>query len=210
MTIATDLGFVVGEKYKLIDKTVNGDKPGDYIKFIHDDGSDCPFFKSVSGGEGRYSEFAVKLRRLENPTEVKPHQTDVQGIEVKLLHEDAKVPTRGSTEAAGLDLHSIRDYNVYPGAVERIHTGVSLALPPGYVGLIWPRSGLAIQGIDTMAGVIDSDYRGEIIVLLINHSMTPVRINKGDRMAQMIVQQHAQLPLQTVDVLSGTERSIEG
>ena len=76
-----------------------------------------------------------------------------------------------------------------PGARAAVATGLRLEIPAGYVGLIWPRSGLAVRhGIDTLAGVIDSDYRGEVLVVLVNHGAEPVRIAAGDRIAQVLVQ----------------------
>jgi dUTP pyrophosphatase len=66
---------------------------------------------------------------------------------------------------------------------------VHVQIPPGHVGLVWPRSGLAMRhGIDTLAGVIDSDYRGEVRVILVNHGTEPVRIEAGDRIAQLLIQ----------------------
>ena len=68
-------------------------------------------------------------------------------------------------------------------------TGLRLQIPPGHVGLVWPRSGLAVRhGIDTLAGVIDSDYRGEVRVVLVNHGDEPFRVAPGDRVAQLLVQ----------------------
>jgi dUTP pyrophosphatase len=70
-----------------------------------------------------------------------------------------------------------------------VATGISVEIPPGHVGLVWPRSGLAVrQGIDTLAGVIDSDYRGEVKVVLVNHGTEPFAIAAGDRIAQLLVQ----------------------
>src|SRR6185369_15805264 len=76
-----------------------------------------------------------------------------------------------------------------PGARAAVPTGIHLALPEGHVGLVWPRSGLAIRhGIDTLAGVIDSDYRGEVKVVLVNHGREAFRIEAGDRVAQLLIQ----------------------
>jgi dUTP pyrophosphatase len=69
-----------------------------------------------------------------------------------------------------------------------VATALRIAIPPGHVGLVWPRSGLAVRhGIDTLAGVIDSDYRGEVRVVLVNHGDQPFRIAPGDRVAQLLV-----------------------
>lgn len=109
-------------------------------------------------------------------------------VDFKLLDPDALPPKRQSKTAAGFDLHSLEEYRLYPGERRLFSTGIAMAIPDFCVGLIWPRSGLATKGIDTMAGVIDSDYRGEIKVLLINHSEEPILIEQGQRIAQLLIQ----------------------
>lgn len=110
---------------------------------------------------------------------------------VKLLTETATVPTKGSEFAAGWDLYADEDCCLDPnfdGARKAISTGIAVAIDPDKVGLIWPRSGIAVKcGIDTGAGVIDSDYRGEVKVLLFNHGDKPFRVNRGDRIAQLLI-----------------------
>jgi dUTP pyrophosphatase len=102
---------------------------------------------------------------------------------------DGALPQYGSEGAAGADLTASRDVTLAPGARAAVPTGIRLEIPPDHVGLIWPRSGLAVRhGIDTLAGVIDSDYRGEIKVVLVNHGTEPFRIAPGDRIAQLLVQ----------------------
>ena len=92
-----------------------------------------------------------------------------------------------------------------------VGTGIRLEIPEGHVGLIWPRSGLAIKkGIDCGAGVIDSCYRGEIKVLLFNHSDTEFQIEPGDRIAQILIQKVERVQFIPVDELSETTRSEEG
>ncbi len=90
-------------------------------------------------------------------------------------------------------------------------TGVHLAIPPGRVGLVWPRSGLAVRhGIDTLAGVIDCDYRGEVRVVLVNHGHEVFRIAAGDRIAQLLVQPVERADFVPVDALADTERGAGG
>ncbi len=91
-------------------------------------------------------------------------------------------------------------------------TGIAISIPRGTVGLIWPRSKLAAKfGLDVLAGVIDSDYRGEIMVSLLNTSDRVVELRKGDKCAQMIIQQHfSSLPMVEVDSLDDTERGKSG
>jgi dUTP pyrophosphatase len=106
-----------------------------------------------------------------------------------LFTGDGCPPRRGSAHAAGADLCAAAEVTLAPGERRLVPTGLRVAIPDGHVGLVWPRSGLAVRdGIDTMAGVIDSDYRGEVQVLLINHGQGDFRIRPGDRIAQLLIQ----------------------
>lgn len=108
-------------------------------------------------------------------------------LHTKRMTKTAKLPTRATDGSAGLDLYADENGRTFFGRAV-IRTGISVAIDPGKVGLIWPRSGLAVRdGIDTGAGVIDSDYRGEIKVLLFNHGENPITINRGDRIAQLLI-----------------------
>tara|TARA_R110001592_G_scaffold173656_1_gene412336 strand:+ start:42 stop:467 length:426 start_codon:yes stop_codon:yes gene_type:complete len=110
-------------------------------------------------------------------------------IKVKLLNEDSIMPTRGSEQAAGLDLYSSVDILVPVGCSTTIKTGVAIDVDHGNVGLIWPRSKLGAKfNIQVLAGVIDADYRGEIMVALLNSGDKPLIVKKGDRIAQLIIQ----------------------
>jgi dUTP diphosphatase len=98
-------------------------------------------------------------------------------------------PEYATDGAAGADLRAAQPVTLAPGGRAAVPTGLHLEIPPGHVGLVWPRSGLAVRhGIDTLAGVIDSDYRGEVNVVLVNHGQEPVTIAAGDRIAQLLVQ----------------------
>ncbi|HET8644373.1 MAG TPA: dUTP diphosphatase [Vicinamibacteria bacterium] len=98
-------------------------------------------------------------------------------------------PAYSSAGAAGADLFAAEEVTLEPGAWASVGTGLFLEIPAGHVGLVWPRSGLAVRhGIDTLAGVIDSDYRGELRVVLANHGREPYRVRPGDRVAQLLVQ----------------------
>jgi deoxyuridine 5'-triphosphate nucleotidohydrolase len=128
-------------------------------------------------------------------------------IPIKLLNENAIMPTRGTEQAAGLDLYAAESRMLIPGDRAIVGTGVSIAIPPGFAGLIWPRSGLAVRhGVDVLAGVIDADYRGELCVVLINHGGADCYINPGDRIAQLVIQPFAMLGLDKVDGLPPTVR----
>ena len=113
-------------------------------------------------------------------------------IPVKKLREGAKLPTFGSQQAAGADLYACLEESVtiQPGQTAFIPTGLAMALPEGYVGLICARSGMACKmGLApaNKVGVIDSDYRGEFIVALHNHGREPRTVTHGDRIAQLVV-----------------------
>lgn len=131
--------------------------------------------------------------------------------QIKLNHSNAKSPTRGSEQAAGLDLYSVESTLIAPGQHTTIDTGVSFQLPSGTVGLIWPRSGLAVKhGIDVLAGVIDSDYRGSVKVCLVNHGETLFRVEPGDRIAQLVIQEYVRAEVAPADFLNETNRGEQG
>lgn len=111
-------------------------------------------------------------------------------IQVELIHKNAKMPTRRTSGSAGLDLYSVVEMNVRPKSRVLIPTGIVVAIPHGQGGFIWSRSKLACKKlVDVKAGVVDSDYRGEVMVLIQNdhpHDYFPVSV--GDRIGQLIVQ----------------------
>jgi dUTP pyrophosphatase len=148
-----------------------------------------------------------------NPSNPKsPH--DRQGAKMiyfKQLHENATLPTRGSAHAAGLDLYAVERMDIRPGAQAMIPTGLSVAIPSGHYGRIAPRSGLAAKhGIQVHAGVVDSDYRGEMRVCLINHGSEMVEFKPGDRIAQLIIERCLITPAAWADDLDSTERGQGG
>lgn len=110
-------------------------------------------------------------------------------LEVKKLDPEAKLPTRAHSDDAGLDLYSIEECVLAPRERRVIKTGIAVAIPSGYVGLIWDKSGLAAKaGLKTMGGVIDAAYRGEIQVIIANLSDAPYIIQKGSKIAQLLIQ----------------------
>jgi len=132
-------------------------------------------------------------------------------MEVKLLTDNAVVPTLGSSGAAGFDIYSNQIIDVSPDSRELVSTGISIKLPFGVYGRIAPRSGLAVKhGIHVGAGVIDRDYRGEIKVLLFNLSKNVFSINPGDRIAQLICEHYETPPIKLVDELDETDRGSGG
>ena len=108
---------------------------------------------------------------------------------VQRLSENAKLPFLAKSESAGFDLYSAYDYEIKPRSHIVVYTDIVICLPPGTYGRIAPRSGLAVKyGIDVGAGVIDRDYTGNIGVVLFNHSDNLFKIQKGDRIAQLIIE----------------------
>lgn len=146
-------------------------------------------------------------------------------IKFKPLYNGSLIPHRSSEGSAGFDLHyhGSKSFRMDPGFRLMVPTGIAAAIPAGYVGLIRARSGLAIKhGIEVLAGVIDSDYRGEIMVCLINHdegfapfgkkdanNASVYRIDPGDRIAQLLVVP-VLLQSEVVMNLDGTERGADG
>lgn len=132
-------------------------------------------------------------------------------IRVMAQREGACLPRRGSPMAAGADLHAAVDVRIEPGQRRLVPTGIAVEIPVGHYGRIAPRSGLAVRhGIDTLAGVVDSDYRGEVSVLLINLGELPVELRAGDRIAQLIIEQAAPSVYVWAESLAETDRGEGG
>ena len=134
-------------------------------------------------------------------------------LKIKKLNPEAIIPAYQTKEAAGFDLHSIENVVLKPGERKLIGTGLAFEIEYGYEVQIRPRSGLAFKhGITVLnsPGTIDSDYRGEIKVLLINHSDEEFEIKKGDRIAQAVVAPVIQAEIVEVEELSSTERGEGG
>lgn len=136
-------------------------------------------------------------------------------IKVKKLKPGATVPTMGSKFAAGADLYSTEDADVVIGPSETkfIGTGLAMEIPEGYVGLVYARSGLACKrGLApaNKVGVVDSDYRGEIKVALHNHGKEAQTVEKGERIAQMVIAPYLSVNYEEADALSETERGEGG
>tara|TARA_R110000868_G_scaffold80624_1_gene228954 strand:- start:518 stop:958 length:441 start_codon:yes stop_codon:yes gene_type:complete len=133
-------------------------------------------------------------------------------INVKKLSENATIPTQGTKFAAGYDLYAAEDAVVVCGTRKLIKTNISMDITPGYYGRIAPRSGLAYKsGIDVLAGVIDSDYRGDIGVILYNTDKNiDFVVKKGDRIAQIIFEACYSATLNTVENLDNTLRQSGG
>lgn len=136
-------------------------------------------------------------------------------IQIRRLHPDAVVPSYAKPGDAGADLVSVEDVEISPGGGRAIvATGIAIALPDGYVGLVHPRSGLAAKhGVTTLnaPGTIDSGYRGEIKVIMVNTDPEqPHRVSVGERIAQLVVQRFESVSWVEVDELDETERGDGG
>ena len=132
-------------------------------------------------------------------------------LKVQLVHHDASAPTKGSVESAGYDLYACEDYTLGTQSHALIKTGIKVGLPPGTYGRVAPRSGLAYKkGIDVGAGVIDRDYTGEVGVILFNHGQEPLQVQKGDRIAQLVVTKIENCELELVDNIEDTDRGTGG
>ncbi len=132
-------------------------------------------------------------------------------IKFHKVYEGARIPTRGSDGAAGFDLYSM-DRRIIParGSVS-FKTGITTEFNPNVGGFIWPRSGLAFKySIDVQGGVIDSDYRGEIMVSLINHGAVEYQVEIGDRIAQIVFMPILTEAAEAESYLSETDRGSSG
>lgn len=128
-------------------------------------------------------------------------------IKVKKLREDAKLPTHGHPGDAGMDFYAIENVVFPAGKQERVHTGVAMEIPENHVGLIWDKSSIAFNlGLKIMGGVIDSEYRGEIIMNLLNTTENEVTLEKGQKVAQMIIQRFEYCDIVETDEINQTTR----
>lgn len=137
-------------------------------------------------------------------------------VKVQLISDGARLPVYGSSQAAGADLCAClgnQSLTIEPHRWAMVPTGISIALPEGYEAQVRPRSGLAAKkGITVLnsPGTVDSDYRGEVKVILINHSDESFVINDGDRIAQMVIERHETASFEVVASLDETQRGAGG
>jgi len=132
-------------------------------------------------------------------------------LDVKFLLPEAILPTKATPGAAGWDLYSAENVVIPSGQWLAVETGIAVAIPEYHVGFIWPRSGLSVKhGIDVLAGVVDSDYRGGIAAVLVNHSDKPFEVEVRMRIAQLVVQRYEATQLQVVSELGRTHRDVRG
>jgi dTMP kinase len=131
-------------------------------------------------------------------------------IKVERISPAAKLPSRAYSHDAGLDIYADDYFSILPGQKQNITTGIRLAVPEGYVGLVWDKGGIANQGIHTMAGVVDAGYRGELKIIVVNLSQEEYHIAPGQKIAQMLIQKVKNWEVREEMVEDETERSIRG
>lgn len=132
-------------------------------------------------------------------------------IKIKKLHPDAIIPHYNHEGDAGMDVYAIEDVVLWPNEPVGVPTGISMELPKGYVALIWDKSGLALkEGIKTMAGVGDSNYRGEYKIVLLNTTNQYYYVKKGQKIAQILIQPIMKAEIEEVSELSNTTRGKGG
>lgn len=133
-------------------------------------------------------------------------------IAIQRLDHEAVIPSQAKASDAGYDLHAMERYELGPHEREMFRTGIAVAIPEGYVGYIKPRSGLAARrGLDVLGGVIDAGYRGEVGVIL--HNTDPhdtIHVDKGDRIAQLVIQPVASVDFTEVLQLPESDRGAGG
>jgi dUTP pyrophosphatase len=121
-------------------------------------------------------------------------------VKVKRISPEARLPLFSHKGDAGMDLFSVVDDVIQAGEVKPVPTGIQMAIPEGYVGLIWDKSGISLRAVHRLAGVVDAGYRGEVRVVMANLGKEPFQIKKGMKIAQMLIQ-----PVETVDIVEADE-----
>ena len=129
---------------------------------------------------------------------------------VKKLKTNAIIPTKDNPEDAGIDIYTNESYIMQPGERHMFSTGISVEFPEGFVALLWDRSGLGSQGIHRFAGVIDSGYRGEWKVILLNTTNQPFSIKAGDKIIQCILQAFEPVAIKEAVKLAYSRRGAKG
>jgi len=119
-------------------------------------------------------------------------------LRVKKINPGAKLPAYSHPGDAGMDLFAAEDVVLGPAEVKAVPTGVKMAIPEGHVGLIWDKSGVSLQGVHRLAGVVDAGYRGEVKVVMVNLGKKPYFFKQGQKVAQMLIQ--PVVPVEVVDV----------
>ncbi len=125
-------------------------------------------------------------------------------LKVKRISPGAKLPAYSHLGDAGMDLFAAEELVLGAGEVRAVPTGVKMAIPAGYVGLIWDKSGISLQGVHRLAGVVDAGYRGEVKVVMVNLGKQPYVFKTGQKVAQMLIQ-----PVQAVEVVDAGDDELD-
>ena len=125
-------------------------------------------------------------------------------LRVKRISVEARLPVFQHPGDAGMDLFAAEEVTLGAGEVKAVPTGIKMAIPSGYVGLIWDKSGLSLQGVHRLAGVVDAGYRGEVKVVMVNLGKAPYGFKRGQKVAQILIQ-----PVQAVEVIDVGEGDLD-
>jgi dUTP pyrophosphatase len=151
------------------------------------------------------------IRSLDSNQLADPVDAELALLRFKQVDSRALLPTRGSSQSAGLDIYAIEDLTIGPGERVLARSGLAVAIPEGYYGRVAPRSGLATQkGLDTLAGVIDSDYRGEILCLLYNAGAESIKLPAQSKICQLIIEKIITPAAVWADEITDTDRGSGG
>lgn len=131
-------------------------------------------------------------------------------VKVLKLEKDATLPAYAHPHDAGMDIFALETTTVAPSEFVAVRTGISMEIPKGHVGLVWDKSGLALKGIKTIAGVVDAGYRGEVKICVTNLGKTSYTFEKGHKVAQMLIQKVESPTIAEVKKLSETKRGKKG
>jgi dUTP pyrophosphatase len=134
----------------------------------------------------------------------------VEKVEIMRVSPDATLPTRAHPDDAGMDLYGLEDVILEPSQGKMARTGVAMAIPQGFVGMVADRSSLGKRGVKTAGGIIDAGYRGEIQVILWNISSEPIQLKRGERIAQLLILPIATPAVVEVAKLDETKRGANG
>jgi dUTP pyrophosphatase len=134
----------------------------------------------------------------------------IEKIEVLKVSAEATLPTRAHPEDAGMDMYSLEDVILEPSQGKVTKTGIAMAIPQGFVGMVADRSSLAKRGVKTAGGIIDAGYRGEIMICLWNISGEPIQLKRGERIAQLLILPIATPAVVEVAKLDDTQRGAGG
>jgi dUTP pyrophosphatase len=125
-------------------------------------------------------------------------------LKVKKINTEAKLPIFQHPGDAGMDLFAAEEVILGAGEVKAVPTGIKMAIPDGYVGLIWDKSGISLQGVHRLAGVVDAGYRGEVKIVMVNLGKEPYVFKRGQKVAQMLIQ-----PVHAVEIVDVGEGDLD-